>query len=76
MLIQDDSLCLDTVNVVLGQPDSLTLGVDDVQNVTAKVQRATYVGANGGAGGYSYAINNGQYGPIALFDSLLQDSIR
>ncbi len=71
-LVQDDSLCLDTITAAVGQPDSLILAVTDVLDVDCQGNSTGYIAvdANGGVGGYTYAINTGPYGTGMLFDSL------
>ncbi len=72
IVVQDDSLCLDTISVVVNEPDTLIASVTDRQDVDClgSFTGSLSVGGQGGSLPYSFAIDQGPFGLNPTFGSL------
>ncbi|MEM9983772.1 MAG: gliding motility-associated C-terminal domain-containing protein, partial [Bacteroidota bacterium] len=72
LVVQDDSLCLDTTVVTVAEPPTLIASVTDRQDVDClgSFTGSLSVGGQGGSLPYSFAIDQGPFGLSPTFGSL------
>ncbi|MEO0468585.1 MAG: gliding motility-associated C-terminal domain-containing protein, partial [Bacteroidota bacterium] len=72
IVMQDDSLCTDTLDIQVSQPDSLTIAVDSILNVdcNGNATGSVWFQANGGTLPYQFTLSDSITGTVSPFINL------